>query len=158
MACASGSFTGYDILFEVAYSCPSTQPAEAAYKRIGMLRGKTWTATNATSETTGDTTVGRQKSYAVTTVEYSGSFDGVCYTDTAQNQLELYLHAMYEGNQVGGVDRGYVWVQIVFPDMVVEGPALISTFERTASNEEQSTFSFEIQSAGGSYGFTVDPV
>ena len=158
MTCSSGAFTGYDILFEVAYSCPSTQPSEAAYKRIGMLRGKTWTATNATSETTGDTTVGKQKSYAVTTVEYSGSFDGVCYTDTAQNQLELYLHSMYEGSQVNGVDRGYVLAQIVFPDMVVEGPALVSTFERTGSNEEATTFSFEIQSAGGAYGFTATPV
>ena len=39
--CEAGAFTGRDVVVYYAIGCPELQPTASAYRRLGMMRGKT---------------------------------------------------------------------------------------------------------------------
>lgn len=140
--------TGRQVAVYYAISAPDAKPADADYKRLGMIREKTrgvnWNTVDATADTSPDNTT---ESLATTNAK-TVSFDGVTRGDDRQNQLLLLDHIDTPSDETDG--QPYAWIKMVDPiiNRIIEGCYLISSLTENAPHDDVCTWSFEGTSAG----------
>ncbi|HBN7263413.1 TPA: hypothetical protein RMT43_002877 [Escherichia coli] len=146
MACESGAFTGRDVVVYYAIACPEAQPTTAEYKRLGMMRGKTTSVEWDTADATGDMSAAYTKENLTTYKDVSFSGDGVSRKEEIYNQNALKRH-IYDP-QPETSNQPYVWLKIVSPFDITEGPFLVTSWEDEAPHDDVATWSIEASSAG----------
>lgn len=144
----SNAGTGRKIAVYYVIGNPDTKPAEADYKRLGMIRGKTrgvnWNTIDATADTSPDNTT----ESLVSTNEKTLSFDGVSRGDDIQNQNALLDHIEDPSQDTDG--QPYAWMKIVNPiiNRVIEGCYLFTSLNEEYPYDDVCTWSIEGTSAG----------
>lgn len=143
--CESGAFTGRDVAVLYAISCPESQPTADQYKRLGMMRGKTISFEWDTADATGDMSPQNTKENLATYKNVSFSGDGVSRKEAIYNQKALKRHV---NNPTETSNQPYIWLKIVSPMDITEGPFMVSSFEEEDPHDDVSTWSIEAASAG----------
>lgn len=144
--CEKGSFLGRDVAVFYAIACPNAKPLDDAYKALGMMRGKTLSVEWETADATADKSADYTKESLVTYKSVSFSGDGVSRTEALHNQKELKRHVINPGEVTGS--QPIVWLKIVSPLDVTEGPFLCTSFKEEDPHDDVSTWSIECESAG----------
>ncbi len=144
--CEKGTFTGRDVAVFFAIACPNAKPVAEAYKALGMMRGKTLSVEWETADATADKSADYTKESMVTYKSVSFSGDGVSRTEEIHNQKALKRHVITPGEATGS--QPYVWLKIVSPVDVTEGPFLCTSFKEEDPHDDVSTWSIECESAG----------
>ena len=146
MACEAGAFTGRDVVVYYAIGCPESQPANGDYKRLGMMRGKTVSAEWDTADATADMSAAYTQENLVT--YKSISFSGDCVTRKedvyAQNALKRHVY----NPPAETSNQPYVWLKIISPNDITEGPFMVTSWEDEAPHDDVATWSIEASSAG----------
>lgn len=146
IACEKGAFTGRDVAVFFAIACPNAKPADEEYQALGMMRGKTLSVEWETADATADKSADYTQESLVTYKSVSFSGDGVSRTEEIHNQKKMKRHVMAPGEATG--NQPYVWLKIVSPLDVTEGPFLCTSFEEENPHDDVSTWSIECSSAG----------
>ena len=144
--CEKGSFLGRDVAAFYAIACPNAKPEESAYKALGMMRGKSLSVEWETADATADKSADYTKESMVTYKSVSFSGDGVSRTEEIHNQKALKRHVINPGETTGA--QPYVWLKLVSPLDVTEGPFLCTSFKEEDPHDDVSTWSIECESAG----------
>lgn len=144
--CEKGTFTGRDVAVFFAIACPNAKPEAKAYKALGMMRGKTLSVEWETADATADKSADYTKESMVTYKSVSFSGDGVSRTEEIHNQKALKRHVITPGETTRS--QPYVWLKIVSPVDVTEGPFLCTSFKEEDPHDDVSTWSIECESAG----------
>lgn len=144
--CEKGSFLGRDVAVFYAIACPNAKPEESAYKALGMMRGKSLSVEWETADATADKSADYTKESMVTYKSVSFSGDGVSRTEEIHNQKALKRHVINPGETTGA--QPYVWLKLVSPLDVTEGPFLCTSFKEEDPHDDVSTWSIECESAG----------
>lgn len=144
--CEKGSFLGRDVAAFYAIACPNAKPEEGAYKALGMMRGKSLSVEWETADATADKSADYTKESMVTYKSVSFSGDGVSRTEEIHNQKALKRHVINPGETTGA--QPYVWLKLVSPLDVTEGPFLCTSFKEEDPHDDVSTWSIECESAG----------
>lgn len=144
--CEKGSFLGRDVAVFYAIACPNTKPLDDAYKALGMMRGKSLSVEWETADATADKSADYTKESMVTYKSVSFSGDGVSRTEENHNQKALKRHVINPGETTGA--QPYVWLKLVSPLDVTEGPFLCTSFKEEDPHDDVSTWSIECESAG----------
>ena len=144
--CEKGSFLGRDVAVFYAIACPNAKPEESAYKALGMMRGKSLSVEWETADATADKSADYTKESLVTYKSVSFSGDGVSRTEEIHNQKALKRHVINPGETTGA--QPYVWLKLVSPLDVTEGPFLCTSFKEEDPHDDVSTWSIECESAG----------
>lgn len=144
--CQKGAFLGRDVAVFFAIACPNAKPSSKDYKALGMMRGKTLSVEWETADATADKSADYTKESMVTYKSVSFSGDGVSRAEAIHNKKELKRHIINPGETTGA--QPYVWLKIVSPVDVTEGPFLCTSFEEENPNDDVSTWSIECESAG----------
>lgn len=144
--CDKGSFLGRDVAVFYAIACPNAKPEESAYKALGMMRGKSLSVEWETADATADKSADYTKESLVTYKSVSFSGDGVSRTEEIHNQKALKRHVINPGETTGA--QPYVWLKLVSPLDVTEGPFLCTSFKEEDPHDDVSTWSIECESAG----------
>lgn len=144
--CEKGSFLGRDVAVFYAIACPNAKPSAEAYKALGMMRGKTLSVEWETADATADKSADYTKESLVTYKSISFSGDGVSRTEEIHNQKALKRHVINPGETTGA--QPYVWLKLVSPLDVTEGPFLCTSFKEEDPHDDVSTWSIECESAG----------
>ena len=144
--CQKGAFTGRDVAVFFAIACPNAKPADEDYLELGMMRGKTLSVEWETADATADKSADYTQESLVTYKSVSFSGDGVSRTEEIYNQKALKRHTINPGEATGG--QPYVWLKIVSPVDVTEGPFLCTNFEEDDPHDDVCTWSIECSSAG----------
>ncbi|EHZ0689063.1 phage tail tube protein [Escherichia coli] len=144
--CEKGAFSGRDVAVFFAIACPNAKPAADNYKALGMMRGKTLSVEWETADATADKSADYTKESLVTYKNISFSGDGVSRTEEIYNQKVLKRHVINPGEATGS--QPYVWLKIVSPVDVTEGPFLCTSFKEEDPHDDASTWSIECSSAG----------
>lgn len=144
--CEKGAFSGRDVAVFFAIACPNAKPADEEYQALGMMRGKTLSVEWETADATADKSADYTKESLVTYKSVTFSGDGVSRTEEIYNQKALKRHTINPGDATGG--QPYVWLKIVSPVDVTEGPFLCTNFEEEAPHDDAVTWSIECTSAG----------
>lgn len=144
--CQKGAFTGRDVAVFFAIACPNAKPADEDYLELGMMRGKTLSVEWETADATADKSADYTQESLVTYKSVSFSGDGVSRTEEIYNQKALKRHTINPGEATGG--QPYVWLKIVSPVDVTEGPFLCTNFEEEDPHDDACTWSIECSSAG----------
>ncbi|CTU77586.1 Predicted secreted protein [Escherichia coli] len=144
--CDKGSFLGRDVAAFYAIACPNAKPEESAYKALGMMRGKSLSVEWETADATADKSADYTKESMVTYKSVSFSGDGVSRTEEIHNQKALKRHVINPGETTGA--QPYVWLKLVSPLDVTEGPFLCTSFKEEDPHDDVSTWSIECESAG----------
>lgn len=144
--CEKGSFLGRDVAVFYAIACPNAKPEEGAYKALGMMRGKSLSVEWETADATADKSADYTKESMVTYKSVSFSGDGVSRTEEIHNQKALKRHVINPGETTGA--QPYVWLKLVSPLDVTEGPFLCTSFKEEDPHDDVSTWSIECESAG----------
>jgi len=143
----SGAFTGRDVILNFAIGLEGTAPIESAWKRLGMMRGKSMKTSWDTVDTTADTSPAFTKTNLVTfkSVEFSG--DGVSYGDDVANQKAFKAHAISPGASTGNQPK--VWLQLIDPDGdKYQGPFIVSEWSDDRPYSDAATWSITAMSNG----------
>lgn len=151
--CESGAFTGRDVMVYYYIDCPANKPTTDKYKRLGMMRGKTLGAEWDTADATGDMSPSFTKENLTTYKSVSFSGDGVSRKEEVYNQALLKAHIFNPGPETN--NQPFVWLKIVSPLDITEGPFLMPKWEDQAPFDDVATWSTEASSAGG---VTVKPL
>jgi predicted secreted protein len=151
--CESGAFTGRDVMVYYYIDCPANKPSTDKYKRLGMMRGKTLGAEWDTADATGDMSPSFTKENLTTYKSVSFSGDGVSRKEEVYNQALLKAHVFNPGPETN--NQPFVWLKIVSPLDITEGPFLMPKWEDQAPFDDVATWSTEASSAGG---VTVKPL
>lgn len=140
--------TGRKIAVYYVIGTPDTKPADADYKRLGMIRGKTRGVNWNTIDATADTSPERTTESLVTTNEKTVSFDGISRGDDIQNQSVLLDHIENPSDDTDG--QPYAWIKMVNPiiNRVIEGCYLFSSLTEEYPYDDVCTWSIEGTSAG----------
>ena len=140
--------TGRKIAVYYVIGTPDTKPADADYKRLGMIRGKTRGVNWNTIDATADTSPDRTTESLVTTNEKTVSFDGISRGDDIQNQSVLLDHIENPSDDTDG--QPYAWIKMVNPiiNRVIEGCYLFSSLTEEYPYDDVCTWSIEGTSAG----------
>lgn len=146
MACESGAFTGRDVVVYYAIACPEAQPTASEYKRLGMMRGKTVGVEWDTADATGDMSAQFTKENLTTYKDVSFSGDGVTRKEDAYAQNALKRHIFNPPPETSS--QPFVWLKIVSPNDITEGPFLVTSWEDEAPHDDVATWSLEASSAG----------
>ena len=154
--CDKGSFLGRDVAVFYAIACPNAKPEESAYKALGMMRGKSLSVEWETADATADKSADYTKESLVTYKSVSFSGDGVSRTEEIHNQKALKRHVINPGETTGA--QPYVWLKLVSPLDVTEGPFLCTSFKEEDPHDDVSTWSIECESAGKVTVGDVPPV
>ena len=144
--CQKGAFLGRDVAVFFAIACPNAKPSSDDYKALGMMRGKTLSVEWETADATADKSADYTKESMVTYKSVSFSGDGVSRTEEIHNQKALKRHVINPGETTGA--QPYVWLKLVSPLDVTEGPFLCTSFKEEDPNDDVSTWSIECESAG----------
>ncbi|EIT0701079.1 hypothetical protein L1G94_000520 [Escherichia coli] len=144
--CEKGTFTGRDVAVFFAIACPNAKPEAEAYKALGMMRGKTLSVEWETADATADKSADYTKESMVTYKSVSFSGDGVSRTEEIYNQKALKRHVINPGETTWA--QPYVWLKLVSPFDVTEGPFLCTSFKEEDPHDDVSTWSIECESAG----------
>ncbi len=144
--CQKGAFLGRDVAAFYAIACPNAKPSSDDYKALGMMRGKTLSVEWETADATADKSADYTKESMVTYKSVSFSGDGVSRTEEIHNQKALKRHVINPGETTGA--QPYVWLKLVSPLDVTEGPFLCTSFKEEDPNDDVSTWSIECESAG----------
>lgn len=144
--CEKGAFLGRDVAVFFAIACPNAKPETGDYKALGMMRGKTLSVEWETADATADKSADYTKESMVTYKSVSFSGDGVSRTEEIHNQKVLKRHVITPGKTTGS--QPYVWLKIVSPVDVTEGPFLCTSFKEEDPHDDVSTWSIECESAG----------
>ncbi|EFF6379709.1 hypothetical protein B1O87_002964 [Escherichia coli] len=144
--CQKGAFTGRDVAVFYAIACPNAKPVDEEYQALGMMRGKTLSVEWETSDATADKSADYTQESLVTYKSVTFSGDGVSRTEEIYNQKTLKRHVLTPDEATGG--QPYVWLKIVSPLDVTEGPFLCTSFEEENPYDDVSTWSIECSSAG----------
>nr|UWI12099.1 MAG: tail tube protein family protein [Bacteriophage sp.] len=144
--CEKGAFLGRDVAVFYAIACPNAKPSEENYKALGMMRGKSLSVEWETADATADKSADYTKESLVTYKSVSFSGDGVSRTEEIHNQKALKRHVINPGETTGA--QPYVWLKLVSPADVTEGPFLCTSFKEEDPNDDVSTWSIECESAG----------
>lgn len=140
--------TGRKIAFYYVIGTPDTKPADADYKRLGMIKGKTRGVNWNTVDATADTSPDRTTESLVTTNEKTVSFDGISRGDDIQNQSVLLDHIENPSDDTDG--QPYAWIKMVNPiiNRVIKGCYLFSSLTEEYPYDDVCTWSIEGTSAG----------
>ncbi|HAJ7191190.1 TPA: hypothetical protein HNO18_06450 [Escherichia coli] len=144
--CQKGAFMGRDVAVFYAIACPNAKPADEDYLDLGMMRGKTLSVEWETADATADKSADYTKESLVSYKSVSFSGDGVSRTEEIHNQKALKRHTINPGEATGG--QPYVWLKIVSPVDVTEGPFICTNFEEEDPHDDVCTWSIECSSAG----------
>ncbi|EHP3215095.1 hypothetical protein KNZ49_000032 [Escherichia coli] len=144
--CQKGAFIGRDVAVFYAIACPNAKPADEDYLELGMMRAKTLSVEWETADATADKSADYTKESLVTYKSVSFSGEGVSRTEEIYNQKALKRHTINPGEATGG--QPYVWLKIVSPMDVTEGPFLCTNFEEDDPHDDVCTWSIECSSAG----------
>lgn len=144
--CEKGSFLGRDVAVFYAIACPNAKPGDEAYKALGMMRGKSLSVEWETADATADKSADYTKESLVTYKSISFSGDGVSRTEEIHNQKALKRHVINPGEATGS--QPHVWLKLVSPLDVTEGPFLCTSFKEEDPHDDVSTWSIECESAG----------
>lgn len=144
--CEKGAFLGRDVAVFFAIACPNAKPSDGEYKALGMMRGKTLSVEWETADATADKSADYTKESMVTYKSVSFSGDGVSRTEAIHNQKGLKRHVINPDETTGF--QPYVWLKLVSPVDVTEGPFLCTSFKEEDPNDDVSTWSIECSSAG----------
>lgn len=151
--CESGAFTGRDVMVYYCIACPNEKPTTEQYKRLGMFRGKTTSVEWDTADATGDMSPEFTKENLTTYKSVSFSGDGVSRKEQVYNQAELKAHIFSPSSSTN--NQPFVWLKIVSPVDITEGPFLMPKWESQDPHDDVSTWSTEASSAGA---VTVKPI
>lgn len=146
MACEAGAFTGRDVVVYYAIGCPESQPASGDYKRLGMMRGKTVSAEWDTADATADMSAAYTQENLVTYKNISFSGDGVTRKEDVYAQNALKRHVYNPPAETS--NQPYVWLKIISPNDITEGPFMVTSWEDEAPHDDVATWSIEASSAG----------
>ena len=146
MACEAGAFTGRDVVVYYAIGCPGSQPANGDYKRLGMMRGKTVSAEWDTADATADMSAAYTQENLVTYKNISFSGDGVTRKEDVYAQNALKRHVYNPPAETS--NQPYVWLKIISPNDITEGPFMVTSWEDEAPHDDVATWSIEASSAG----------
>lgn len=144
--CNKGSFLGRDVAVFYAIACPNAKPDHSDYKALGMMRGKSLSVEWETADATADKSANYTKESLVTYKSVTFSGDGVSRTEEGYNQEALKRHVINPGETTGV--QPYVWLKLVSPLDVTEGPFLCTSFKEEDPHDDVSTWSIECESAG----------
>ncbi len=146
MPCEAGAFTGRDVVVYYAIGCPESQPANGDYKRLGMMRGKTVSAEWDTADATADMSAAYTQENLVTYKNITFSGDGVTRKEDvyAQNALKRHVY----NPPIETSNQPYVWLKIISPNDITEGPFMVTSWEDEAPHDDVATWSIEASSAG----------
>lgn len=139
----TGAFVGRDTVIEYALVAPDTTPQEADWKIVGCTRSKEFSIAWDEVDTTSSCTVGNIRESLVTYKNETFTIDGVSSADESKNQEEIYLHVR---NPDGGQPTGWLrFSDVKSPTemLVLEAPALFTSFNKTRNYDAESTFSME---------------
>lgn len=146
MACESGAFTGRDVAVYYAIECPQVQPAASAYKRLGMMRGKTTGVEWETADSTADQSAQFTQENLATFKNVSFSGDGVSRKEAIYGQQEMKRHVFNPPAETS--NQPYVWLKIISPLDITEGPFLVTSWQNEDPHDDVGTWSIEASSAG----------
>jgi len=151
----TGAFVGRDTVVEFAILPPQTTPLEADWKLLGCTRSKSLSLAWDEVDTTSSCSTGNIRESLVTYKNETFSFDGVSSADETKNQEALYLHVR---NPDGGQPSG--WLRFSDPSsstemLVIEAPALFTTFNKDRSYDAEATFTIEGRLIGNGTTSTV---
>jgi hypothetical protein len=140
--CANGKFVGRVAVLRYQILCPDEKPVVADWKRVGAMTTKDLSLEWDLTEADGDDNEGAVAEQLASQLNMTVSGDGLCMkTDnSASNQIELTLH-VHNPEATGG--QPYAWIQLVYPDLTFEFPALVNSMSRSGENRSSVTFSFE---------------
>lgn len=144
--CEKGSFLGRDVAVFYAIACPNAKLNDEDYKALGMMRGKSLSVEWETADATADKSADYTKESLVTYKSVAFSGDGVSRTEEIHNQKALKRHVINPGETTGA--QPYVWLKLVSPLDVTEGPFLCTSFKEEDPHDDVSTWSIECESAG----------
>ncbi|EEK7058978.1 phage tail tube protein [Salmonella enterica] len=144
--CEAGAFTGRDVVVYYAIGCPESQPANGDYKRLGMMRGKTVSAEWDTADATADMSAAYTQENLVTYKNISFSGDGVTRKEDVYAQNALKRHVYNPPAETS--NQPYVWLKIISPNDITEGPFMVTSWEDEAPHDDVATWSIEASSAG----------
>jgi predicted secreted protein len=144
--CKKGSFLGRDVVVFYAIACPNAKPDAQSYKALGMMRGKSLSVEWETADATADKSANYTKESLVTYKSVAFSGDGVSRTEELYYQKELKRHVINPDGTTGA--QPYVWLKLVSPLDVTEGPFLCTSFKEEDPHDDVSTWSIECESAG----------
>lgn len=142
-----GAFTGRDVLVEFAIADENALPAGLAYKRLGMMRGKSMKTSWDTADTTADQSPQFTKTALVTfkSMEFSG--DGVSYTDALYNQSEFKVNTVSPG--IATANQPKAWLRMTDPDGgKYEGPFIVTEWSDERPHADAATWSISATSNG----------
>lgn len=146
MPCEAGAFTGRDVVVYYAIGCPESQPANGDYKRLGMMRGKTVSAEWDTADATADMSAAYTQENLVTYKNITFSGDGVTRKEDVYAQNALKRHVYNPPAETS--NQPYVWLKIISPNDITEGPFMVTSWEDEAPHDDVATWSIEASSAG----------
>jgi predicted secreted protein len=144
--CESGAFTGRDVVVLYAIGCPEIQPQADDYARLGMMRGKTISAEWDTADATGDMSPQFTKENLTTYKSVSFSGDGVSRKEEIYGQKAIKRHVYNPPATTS--NQPFVWLKIISPLDITEGPFLVSKWEDQDPHDDIATWSIEASSAG----------
>ena len=110
------------------------------------MRGKTLSVEWETADATADKSADYTKESMVTYKSVAFSGDGVSRTEEIHNQKALKRHVINPGETTGA--QPYVWLKLVSPLDVTQGPLLCTSFKEEDPHDDVSTWSIECESAG----------
>lgn len=151
--CESGAFTGRDVMVYYYIDCPTNKPSTDKYKRLGMMRGKTTSVEWDTADATGDMSPAFTKENLTTYKSVSFSGDGVSRKEEIYGQALLKAHVYNPGPET--TNQPFVWLKIISPIDITEGPFLMPKWEDQSPHDDVATWSTEASSAGA---VTVKPL
>ncbi|WP_409521065.1 phage tail tube protein [Pseudescherichia sp.] len=144
--CESGAFTGLAVAVYYAIGCPEVQPAANQYRRLGMMRGKTTGVEWETADATGDQSAAFTQENVTTYKNVSFSGDGVSRKEAIYGQRAMKRHVYSPSAETS--NQPYVWLKIISPLDITEGPFLVTSWQDEAPHDDVATWSLEASSAG----------
>lgn len=139
-------YVGRDVICSYAVGLPSVDPDTLTFARLGMMRTKgleySWDTADVTGDTSDDYT--REKLATFKDIKFSG--DGVCDTAAGENQADFEDGVLSPTSATNY--QPMMWLKLEYPDKVVQGNFLISSFSTDAPYDDGVTFSFEAESNG----------
>ncbi len=141
------AFTGRDVLVEFAIADENALVGALAWKRLGMMRGKSMKTSWDTVETTADMSPAFTKTNLVTfkQVEFSG--DGVSFNDLVFNQNEFKVNVISPAAGTGNQPKA--WLRLTDPDgSYYQGPFIVNEWNDERPHANEATWSMSAMSNG----------
>lgn len=145
-----GAYVGRAVVLEYAFGSPDVLPKESEWKRFSSLRTKEFNAPWETIDSTTDDTKGYVRSNNVTYQSLTISGDGLA---TSVGTL-TDLNSFYFNPPCG---QPKLWLRMTFPDITYVAYMILSNLSRSATYDDNVSFSMEAMATASDFGILTFP-